>query len=91
MKRKLLSGIGCQVGDGTTIVGPIECKGFISIGKNCWIGKNCKVNGNGTVQSGDNCNIGPEVTFQTGGHAIGDRIDRRCRPDLKKYCSSGKT
>lgn len=27
----------------------------------------------------------------TGGHAIGDRIDRRCRPDLKKYCSSGKT
>ena len=91
MKRKLLSGIGCQVGDGTTIVGPIECKGFISIGKNCWIGKNCKVNGNGTVQIGDNCNIGPEVTFQTGGHAIGDRIDRRCRPDLKKYCSSGKT
>ena len=66
MKRKLLSGIGCQVGDGTTIVGPIECKGFISIGKNCWIGKNCKVNGNGTVQIGDNCNIGPEVTFQTG-------------------------
>ena len=33
VKRKLLSGIGCQVGDGTTIVGPIECKGFISIGK----------------------------------------------------------
>ena len=39
MKRKLLRGIGCPVGDGTTIVGPIECKGSIAIGKNCWIGK----------------------------------------------------
>lgn len=48
MKRKLLRGIGCPVGDGTTIVGPIECKGTIAIGNNCWIGKNCKVNGNGT-------------------------------------------
>ena len=76
MKRKLLRGIGCPVGDGTTIVGPIECKGTIAIGKNCWIGKNCKVNGNGTVQIGDNCDLGPEVTFQTGGHAIGDRTRR---------------
>ena len=48
MKRKLLRGIGCPVGDGTTIVGPIECKGTIAIGNNCWIGKNCKVNGNGS-------------------------------------------
>ena len=76
MKRKLLRGIGCPVGDGTTIVGPIECKGTITIGKNCWIGKNCKVNGNGAVEIGDNCDLGPEVTFQTGGHAIGDRTRR---------------
>lgn len=72
MKRKLLRGIGCPVGDGTTIVGPIECKGIIAIGKNCWIGKNCRINGNGTVEIGDNCDLGPEVTFQTGGHAIGN-------------------
>lgn len=72
IKRKLLSGIGCTVGEGTTIVGPIECKGTILIGKNCWIGKNCKINGNGTVKIGDNCDLGPEVTFQTGGHVIGD-------------------
>ena len=75
-KRKLLRGIGCPVGDGTTIVGPIECKGIIAIGKNCWIGKNCRINGNGTVEIGDNCDLGPEVTFQTGGHAIGDRTRR---------------
>lgn len=76
MKRVLLGGIGCSIGEGTTVVGPIECKGNIIVGKNCWIGKNCKVNGNGTVIIGDNCDLGPEVTFQTGGHAIGDRIRR---------------
>ena len=76
MKRKLLRGIDCQVGDGTTIVGPIECKGSITIGCNCWIGKNCKINVNGTVRIGDNCDLGPEVTFQTGGHTIGDRFRR---------------
>ena len=31
-----------------------------------------KINGNGTVFIGDNCDLGPEVTFQTGGHEIGD-------------------
>ena len=76
MKRRLLNGIGCSVGEGTTIVGPIECRGYITIGKNCWIGKNCKINGNGTVQIGDNCDLGPEVTFQTGGHKIGDKTRR---------------
>lgn len=76
MKRELLSSIGCQIGEGTTIVGPIECKGTITVGKNCWIGKNLKVNGNGSVEIGDNCDLGPEVTFQTGGHKIG-RHSRR--------------
>ena len=76
MKRKLLNGIGCVIGEGTTIVGPIECKGSITVGKNCWIGKNCKINGNGTVLIGDNCDLGPEVTFQTGGHEIGDSSRR---------------
>jgi len=33
MKRKLLSSIGCQIGEGTTIVGPIECKGTAGSGK----------------------------------------------------------
>lgn len=70
-KRKLLNSIGYQIGEGTKIVGPIECYGKLTIGKNCWIGKNLKVNGNGCVVIGDNCDIAPEVTFQTGGHLIG--------------------
>lgn len=76
VKRKLLNGIGIRIGSGTKVVGPIECTGNLIIGENCWIGKNFKVNGNGTVTIGKNCDIAPEVTFQTGGHLIGDK-DRR--------------
>lgn len=75
-KRKLLQSIGWKIGAGTKIVAPIEVCGTIVIGGNCWIGKNLRVNGNGTVTIGDNCDIAPEVTFQTGGHKIGS-ADRR--------------
>ena len=83
-KRKLLNKIGFQIGEGTKIVGPIECTGKLIIGKGCWIGKNFKVNGNGLVIIGDNCDIAPEVTFQTGTHEIGDEnrragIGKSCR------------
>ena len=71
-KRKLLNKIGCNIGEGTKVVGPIELCGMLVVGKNCWVGKNLKVNGNGAVTIGDNCDIAPEVTFQTGGHKIGD-------------------
>ncbi len=70
-KRKLLIKLGYEIGEDTTVLGPIECSGKLTIGKNCWIGKNFKVNGNGSVTIGDNCDIGPEVTFQTGTHSIG--------------------
>ena len=72
-KRKLLNKLpNFDIGTGTKIVGPIEVTGKLIVGENCWIGKNLRVNGNGTVTIGDNCDIGPEVTFQTGGHEIGD-------------------
>ena len=71
-KRRLLNSIGYDIGEGTKIVGPVEIYGSLTVGKNCWIGKNLKVNGNGKVIIGDNCDIAPEVTFQTGGHKIGN-------------------
>lgn len=71
-KRKLLNFIGYEIGAGTKVVGPIYNTGKLKIGKNCWIGKNLTVNGNGTVIIGDNCDIAPEVTFLTGGHKVGD-------------------
>ena len=77
IKRHLLNSVdGFNIGEGTRIVGPIECTGTLKIGRNCWVGKNLKVNGNGYVTIGDNCDIAPEVTFQTGGHEIGDSSRR---------------
>ena len=70
-KRKLLNSIGHSIDTGTKIVGPIETYSKLTIGKDCWIGKNLKVNGNGSVTIGNCCDIAPEVTFQTGGHEIG--------------------
>lgn len=75
-KRALMHFAGFKVGSGTRIVGPIECTGKLSIGDNCWIGKELKIHGNGVVQIGDNCDIAPEVTFLTGGHQIGSNVRR---------------
>ena len=71
VKRKLLRSIGYHIGDNTKIVGPIFCTGSLSIGSNCWIGRNFKVHGNGTVILGDRIDVGPEVTFVTGTHEVG--------------------
>lgn len=76
IKRKLLISIGIKIGNNSKIVGPIECTGTLIIGDDCWIGKNFKVNGNGKVIIGNRCDIGPEVTFQTGSHQIGNRKRR---------------
>lgn len=76
IKRCLLNLIGFELGSGTKVVGPIECTGKLKVGNNCWIGKNLRINGNGRVEIGDNCDIAPEVTFQTGGHEIGDSSKR---------------
>ena len=76
IKRKLLNSIGYKIGNNTKVVGPIECTGNLIVGDDCWVGKNLKVNGNGTVIIGDRCDIAPEVTFQTGGHLIGTKERR---------------
>lgn len=76
MKRRLLNQVGYDIGTGTKIVGPIYNDGILKIGKNCWIGKNFTVNGNGAVQIGDNCDIAPDVMFLTGGHALGNILRR---------------
>jgi len=71
LKRRLLRSVGYEIGEGTKIVGPLFCTGELRIGKNCWIGRNLTINGNGTVEIGDNCDLAPEVMFLTGGHEIG--------------------
>ena len=76
-KRKLLNRLdNFDLGEGTRVVGPVEVYGKLKTGKNCWIAKNLRINGNGTVTMEDNSGVGPEVTFQTGGHEIGDATCR---------------
>lgn len=88
-KRRLLNRLdNFEIGEGTKIVGPVECYGQLKVGKNCWIGKNLRINGNGFVTIGDNCDIGPEVTFQTGSHEIGD-ASRRAGKGMACYQSVG--
>lgn len=71
LKRALLRSIGYRIGENTKIVGPIFCTGTLMIGSDCWIGRNFKVHGNGTVILGDRLDVGPEVTFVTGTHEVG--------------------
>lgn len=70
-KRRLLNSIGYDIGAGTKVVGPLHCSGKLTVGRDCWIGHDLSVEGNGTVTIGDRCDIAPSVTFLTGGHAIG--------------------
>lgn len=86
LKRRLLNATGVSVGKNTKIVGPITMGvcGDLSIGDNCWIGKNLCIYGNDAVSIGSNCDLAPNISFVTGTHALGDH-DRRagegyCKP-----------
>lgn len=79
IKRWLLRSAGYEIGDGTKIVGPLLCSRSIKVGRNCWVGRDLTVCGNGLVEIGDNCDIAPGVMFLTGGHVIGDS-ERRAGP-----------
>lgn len=70
-KRKLLNSIGYVLGEGTKVVGPLFCTGRLITGRDCWLGRNVTVHGNGTVVIGNCCDIAPDVAFLTGGHEIG--------------------
>lgn len=76
LKRRLLKSIGYEIGENSKIVGPIYNTGKLVIGSNTWIGRNFTVEGNGRVHIGDNCDIAPEVAFQTGGHLLGNENRR---------------
>jgi len=78
LKRRLLINIGVSVGSNSKIVGPIYINYInkISIGEECWVGKNFTVDGNGSVIIEDRCDIGPNLIINTGGHVIGDSSRR---------------
>lgn len=68
-----------SVGKNTKVVGPIKCFGSLSIGDNCWGGREFSIEGNGSAKINDNVDIGPKVSFYTGTHEIGERSRRAGR------------
>lgn len=75
-KRRLLNAAGMELGAGTKIVGPIFCTGYLKTGKDCWLGRELRIHGNGSVELGDRCDLAPEVAFLTGGHVVGSEERR---------------
>ena len=65
-RRKLLNWAGYPVGYGTRIAGAMHVTTELSIGSDCWIGRNFTCHGNGSVTIGDRCDIAPDVTVATG-------------------------
>ena len=78
LKRRMLNSLPqIQLGDNVKVVGPIKTTiPRLIVGHDTWIGKNFYCNGNGSVTIGSNCDIAPEVIFNTGGHKIGDATHR---------------
>ena len=68
LKRRLLNMIGYSLGEETKVVGPIYCTAELKTGRNCWLGRNFTIHGNGIVEMGDNCDIAVDVTILTGRH-----------------------
>lgn len=74
VKNSLLRLCGVKIGEKVKIVGPmtIDVCSNLEIGDECWIGKNFSINGNKDVIIGKNCDLAPDVCFETGTHKIGD-------------------
>lgn len=72
-KRALLRFAGVKVGPTSKIVGPLHLGGAASLklGDHVWLGRNAAIDGNGSVEIGDWVDVGPCVSFGTGGHEIG--------------------
>lgn len=66
---------GLKIGDNTTLVGPINVpidgQGEVNIGDNTYVNALTRFGPNGSsVIIGNQCLIGPNVSFETGGHSL---------------------
>ncbi len=72
IKSALLKHLGLGIGENVRIVGPVYFDSEkVTIGDNCWIGRNFSVYGNGSVTIGSNCDFAPDIVFETGSHKPG--------------------
>ncbi len=92
LKRRLFNLIGITVGKNTKIVAPvhINSEAKLEIGEECWIGRDFKIDGNGKVYIGNNCDLAPEVVISTGSHKIGNK-DRRAGEGINHTTKIGNS
>lgn len=78
IKKSLLKLCGYKIGKNTKVVGPIYIGNVskLTIGDNCWIGRNFTIDGNGSVNIGNNVDIASEVLIHTGSHRLGNNLRR---------------
>lgn len=88
IKNGLCRACGVEIGKNSKIVGPINLKGDLSVGNNCWIGCDFNIYGNGKVTICDNCDVAPQVTILTGSHNMGD-MSRRAGKGYNKNVQIG--
>lgn len=77
-KRALLRFAGVEIGSDSKVVGPLYLGSVatLKLGDHVWLGRNASVDGNGSVEIGDWVDVGPCVSFGTGGHEIGEHAHR---------------
>lgn len=80
LKNKILNWMNVDVAHNSKV--NIGCKfygvGPVIIGKNTWVGPNCKfyTAGDKGIYIGDNCDIAPDVSFVCGSHEVSDSTRR---------------
>lgn len=91
IKRCLLNNCdGIEIEKNVKIVTPmyISTLSFLRIGENSWVGRNFSFEGNGSVEIGANCDLGPSITCITGSHKIGN-MNRRAGEGYNSNISIG--
>jgi len=80
LKRKLLRLSGIDIKDNSCINGQAQFfgHGSISFGSHVWVGikNNFYSTPTSSIIIGDNCDIGPDVSFICGSHEVGDKKRR---------------
>ena len=75
-------------GEGSSVYDNVLVLGDVSVGKNCWIGPNCILDGSGCLVIGDNCDISGGVHIYTH-HTVRQAVSMGKEPVEKKPTKIG--
>jgi maltose O-acetyltransferase len=77
LRRRILSGCGINIGEGSIIQGGFFLsRPTLSTGRSVFINYGLRIVGRGIVTIADNVSIGPDVSFYTDTHPISNELQR---------------